>query len=289
MKYAFFPGCSLSATARSYGLSSGEVTKLLGIELEELKNWNCCGTSVFPTIDERSALTMSGRNLALAEKAKHEQMITPCPGCLHSLQHADHELSTRPEEREAVQETLQQQGLEYTGAIRLRHLLDVLLQDVGLDAIKSKVMQPLKGLTVACYYGCLLTRPPKLSGAPEPENPTGMERIMIALGAETVDWSYKTECCGAFFSLPRPDLGVTLTDRILANIRAVGADAVVTACPVCQGNLDKNQVEGEEDLLPIFYITELMGVAFGLSPRSLGLDRHFQDTLPVLRERSLVS
>ena len=289
MKYAFFPGCSLSATALPYGLSTDGIARLLGLDMAELNDWNCCGASVFPTLDEPASLNMAGRNLALAEKTGLKQMVTPCPGCHHALANAGHELAERPERRRDLDEMLAEEGLTYSGDVEVRHLLDVLLNDVGLDAIKARVTQPLNGLKVACYYGCLLTRPPDITGSVEPENPLGMERLMTALGAEPFDWSYKTECCGAFFSLPRPDLGVTLTERVLANAREVGAEVVVTGCPVCQGNLDKNQGNDDDEVLPVLYFTELLGVACGLAPKALGLGRHFQDPVPALRRRSLVS
>ena len=289
MKYAFFPGCSLSATALAYRMSSVEVARLLDLDMPELDDWNCCGTSVFPTLDEPSSLSLSGRNLALAEKSGSEHLVTPCPGCLLALRKARHTMATDPERRREVEDTLSEAGLTYSGEVGVRHLLDVLLEDVGLDAIKAGVTQPLNGLKVVCYYGCLLTRPPDISGAPNPENPVGMERLVAALGAEPLDWSYKTECCGAFFTLPKPELGTMLTNRILVNARAVGAEAVVAACPLCQGNLDANQENDEEEPLPIVYFTELMGLAFGLAPGALGLSKHFQDPVPALRRRSLAT
>ena len=288
MKYAFFPGCSLTATARPYGMSTAEVARLLDLDLAELDDWNCCGASVFATLDEASSLSLPGRNLALAERSGNKQMVTPCPGCLHALQKANLDLTNHPEQTQQLQQALGEAGLTYSGGIAVRHLLDVLVDAGGLDEIKARVKKPLNGLKIACYYGCLLTRPPDIAGAPEPENPMSIDRLMAALGAETLDWSYKTECCGAFFSLPRPELGLKLTDRILVNAREVGAEMVVTACPVCQGNLDKNQ-DGEEEPLPILYFTELLGMACGLDPKALGLDRHFQDPMPTLRRRSLVA
>ena len=282
MKYAFFPGCALASTARPYGMSTKEVTRVLGMNMPELADWNCCGASVFQSLDELSYLSLSGRNLALAEKNGAHDMVTPCSGCFSALGKASDNLARYPDQRELVDEALSEAGLTYSGDVRVRHLLDVLVGDVGLDAVRAKVTQPLTGLRVVCYYGCLLTRPPAVTGADHPENPVTMDRLVEALGAETLDWSHKTECCGASFSLARPELVTKLTSRILDSAREVGAEMVVTACPLCQTNLDMNREEGSGVPLPIVYFTQLMGQAFGLSSETLGLDKHFSDPVPAL-------
>jgi heterodisulfide reductase subunit B len=185
-------------------------------------------------------------------------------------------------------------GLSYQGNVRVRHLLDVMVNDVGLDAIKAKVTQPLTTLKVSCYYGCLLARPPAITGEAHPEYPVTMDRLMAALGAEPLDWYYKTQCCGASFALTRPDLATKLSGAILDNARDVGAQVVVAACPLCQANLDMYQGDHaasghQREPIPVLYFTELMGVAFGLSPRALGLHKHFRDPAPALRSHSLVT
>jgi len=289
MKYAFFPGCSLAATGRAYGMSCLEVARILDLDLPELDDWNCCGTSVFQIVDELSSLTLGGRNLALAEKTGSEDIVTPCSGCFYTLQKANHTLADLLERKREVNERLGEAGLSYGGGVRVRHLLDVVVNDVGLDEIKSRVTRPLTGLKVVCYYGCLLTRPPAVSGAANPEYPLDMDRLAAALGAEVLNWSYKTDCCGAFSTLPNREQGLKLTDRILSNARQTGAEMVVAACALCQGNLDMYQGDGEQEPLPVVYFTQLMGLAFGLTPEAVGLDKHFRDPAPALRHRNLVT
>jgi len=288
MKYAFFPGCSLSATGRPYGMALHQVARILDLDLPELEDWNCCGTSVLQTVDEQSFLAFGGRNLALAEKAGSEDIVTPCSGCFYTLSKANHALATVPESKRDVDETLSEAGLRYDGGVRVRHLLDVVVDDVGLDDVRARVTRSLSGLKAVCYYGCLLTRPPAISGATDAEYPMAMDRLIRALGAEALDWSYKTECCGAFFTLPNRDLGVSLTGKILRDARAVGADLVVAACALCQGNLDMYQGDADQPM-PIVYFAQLMGLALGLEPDSLGLNRHFRDPLPALRRLSLAT
>ncbi|MFH1560760.1 MAG: CoB--CoM heterodisulfide reductase iron-sulfur subunit B family protein [Chloroflexota bacterium] len=294
MRYAFFPGCSLSSSGRPYGMSTQEVTRVLGMEMLELEDWNCCGATCFQTLDDVSYLSLNGRNLALTERGGSQELVTPCSGCFEALEKANQLLAQDSPLRTQVDAALGEVGLSYRGGVRVRHLLDVMVKDVGLDAIKEKVTQPLTGLKLACYYGCLLVRPPAVAGDAHPEYPVDMDRLVSVLGAEPLDWSYKTDCCGASFALARPDLVTRLTTRILENAREVGADLVVAACPLCQANLDAYQgghaVNGSHpEPLPIVYFTELMGLAFGLSPAALGLSKHFQDPTPVLRRHSLVS
>ncbi|MBF8266627.1 MAG: CoB--CoM heterodisulfide reductase [Dehalococcoidia bacterium] len=294
MSYAFYPGCALSASALPYGMSFREVARALGMDIPELEDWNCCGATCFQTLDEVSAISLSGRNLALTERSGSQELVTPCSGCFAALEKANQHLAHDSLLRTQAAAALSEAGLSYGGSVRVRHLLDVMVKDVGLDAIKEKVTQPLTGLKVACYYGCLLTRPHAIARDAHPEYPVSMDRLMAVLGAEALDWSYKTQCCGASLALARPDMVTRLTTRILDNAREVGADVVVAACPLCQTNLDAYQGEHavngsqENKTIPIVYFTELMGLAFGLSPRALGFDKHFRDPAPALRSHSLV-
>ena len=285
MSYTFFPGCSLSATALPYAMSSREVARVLGLDMPDLEDWNCCGSTAFQTLDETSFLTLSARNLALAEKVGGDGLVTSCTGCFAALRKARDHLSHDPQLRREVEAALGEAGVSYGGGVEVRHLLDVLVADVGLDAIRAKVTDPLTGLRVVCYYGCLLSRPPATTGASHPENPLEMDRLVSALGAEPLDWSYKTECCGASLSIPRPELVTRLATRILDNARDVGAQALVVACPLCQVNLDAYQDRVGKPPVPIVYFTELMGLAFGLPPKRLGLDKHFRDPVPVVCRR----
>ena len=301
MKYSFFPGCALSATALPYAMSSEETARVLGMDMPELADWNCCGSTCFQTIDDVEYLSLSSRNLALAEGIGSHELVTPCSGCFEALQKANHMMAGEPELRHKVDAALAEAGLRYGGGVNVRHLLDVMVNDVGLDAIGDKVTQPLTDLKVVCYYGCLLTRPTDVARAAHPEYPVAMDKLMAVLGAESLDWSCKTLCCGASFALSRPDIVTRLTGRILENAREVGAEMVVTACPLCQANLDAFQAEhaarhgtngaggDEREPLPVVYFTQLMGLAFGVSPKALGLNKHFRDPEPALLRHSLVS
>ena len=288
MRYGFFPGCSLGATARAYGMSFERIARVLDLDMPELEDWNCCGSTVFQSLGEASSLSLSARNLALAEKSGSKELVTPCAACFAVLRKATEYLAHKPELKGQVDAALRETGLRYGGGVGVRHLLDVLVNDIGLDAVRAKVTHPLAGLKVACYYGCLLTRPPAITGAPHHEYPVTMDRLVTALGAVALDWSYKTECCGAAFAVSRPELVTRLVERIIDDARGVGAEMVVAACPHCQGNLDMYQRDSAEGPLPIVYFTQLMGLAFGASPRDLGLAKHFRDPAPTLRRHSLV-
>ena len=170
MKYAFYPGCALHATARPYAMSTNEIADALDVELPELEDWSCCGATVYQTLDEVSSLSLSGRNLALAEKNGSPDIVTPCAACFGVLRKADHRLTEDPDQRHQVNEALDETGLSYDGGVRVRHLLDVLIEDVGLDKIRSKVTESLDGLKVVCYYGCLMTRPPAVAGTARPRS-----------------------------------------------------------------------------------------------------------------------
>ncbi len=294
MSYAFYPGCALSASALPYGMSAREVTRVLEMDMPELEDWNCCGASCFQALNEVSHVSLSGRNLALAERVGRKDLVTPCSGCFEALERANQHLIEDSLVKRQAEAALSEAGLSYGGSVNVRHLLDVMVKDVGVEAIKERVTQPLTGLKVACYYGCLLTRPPAVARNANPEYPVALDNLMTALGAEPVDWSFKTECCGASYAVARPEVVAKLTTRILDNARAVGADLVVAACPLCQTNLDAYQGEhtpsgGHGETIPIVYFTELMGLAFGLTPAALGMGKHFRDPMPALRSHSLVN
>ncbi len=282
MKYAYYPGCSLGATALPYSMSLQEIARVLDMDMPELEDWNCCGSTVYQALDEASSLTLAGRNLALAEQNGSDDLVTPCAACFAVMGKTSHTLATEPELGSQVGEALGEAGLSYAGKVGVRHLLDVLVNDVGLDAIRAKVTHPLTDLKVVCYYGCLLTRPPAVTGAAHPEYPMLMDRLVEALGAEALDWSSKTDCCGAALAVSRPDLVGKLSGRIMDNAAEVGATMIVAACPLCQTNLDMTREEGDDESMPVVYFTELMGTAFGLTPKDLGLTRHFRDPVPAL-------
>jgi heterodisulfide reductase subunit B len=226
------------------------------------------------------------RNLAMAEAAGDDEVTLPCAACYSHFRAAAHHMETEPALKAKIEHKL---GYHFDGSIRIKNVLDTFTERVGLDEIERHVTRPLRGLKVVCYYGCLLTRPPRVTKAGDVENPTAMDRMMRRLGMETLDWSYKTECCGASLMITQTDRVLGLTERILANAKAVGADAVVVACSSCHLNLDMRQQDiaerlGKQYNIPVIYFTQLMGLAFGLSPKELGLSKHFTKVDGLLRQ-----
>jgi heterodisulfide reductase subunit B len=271
---AYYPGCALHASAREYDASTRAVAEAMGIRLREIDGWRCCGATAAHQTSPVLAVDLPMANLAMAAKSGYETVTAPCVACFSRLRAAQVEAGGRA-----------------PLGLRVQHLLHTFL-DGGLQVVRSRVTRPLRGLRVACYYGCLLTRPPAVTGAPHPENPTEMERLVEALGADPVAWSYKTECCGAGHAIVRPSVVVELTGRLLRNAQAAGAEALAVACPLCHHNLDARQEEAARaagtSLMPVFFFTQLMAVAFGLGEPALGLNRLMVDPRPLLRLRGLL-
>jgi len=275
MKYVYFPGCTQTATANPYQASIDAVVKALGLEFQELEDWNCCGATAALNVDVTLSLVLSGRNLAHAQK-QGGNLVTPCSGCYAVLRKTNDYFHEFPDVREKVQETLAAGNLNYDGSVKVRHLLDVLINDVGLEAIGKAVTHPLKGIKVASYYGCQLTRP--AGGFDDPEVPETLDNLVKALGAEPVPFPMAAQCCGAMLAATHPELAYGLIRRIFASAHAGGAQCIITACPLCQNNLeffqgDVNAMFGTNFKTPIVYFTQLMGLAMGISPHELGLDR----------------
>jgi heterodisulfide reductase subunit B len=283
MKYAYFPGCSLKGLGRAYEESLLPVMERLGVELVELDDWNCCGATAYMSIDEKQACVLAARNLALAEKTGPHDLITPCSACYLVLNKMKHYLKDSPEMRTVVQRALDGAGLAYGGNTPVRHPLDILVNDVGLDVIKEKVVRPLTGLKVAPYYGCQVVRP--YATFDDAWNPTTMDRLLATLGAEVVPYPLKTKCCGASLTGTLPKVGLRLTYILLREAARRGADVIATICPLCQFNLDAyhDQVERRWGPVPVptVYITQLMGLAFGLPAEQLGLNRNFVRMKPL--------
>lgn len=274
MKYAYYPGCSLHATAKEYEMSTQAVCRALGIQLLEIPDWSCCGASSAHSLNHDLGIGLSLRNLAKAEEMGLD-VVTPCAACFSRLKAADAAVKKDPELGKSMAEKT---GFHYRGTIEVLSLLEA-VDRLGAEPIQALVKRELSGLKAACYYGCLLVRPPDVVKFDDPEHPKSMDNIVTILGAEAVNWPYKTECCGASLSLSKSDLVVKLTHDILSMAKRSGANCIVAACPLCQGNLDlrQSQVEGvygEKFGLPVFYFTQLMGLAFGLPENSLGLNKH---------------
>jgi heterodisulfide reductase subunit B2 len=277
----YFPGCSLHGTAREYDESFRGVTKLLDITLHELDDWTCCGSTSAHSTDEALAVALPVRNLRIAERYDRE-MIVPCVACYSRFKAAEAGAKEHPEYLETP----------YEGKVAVRYALDFFCEPNRSGELKAKVVKPLAGLKVACYYGCLAVRPPELTGVARYENPVHMDRLMELLGAETVDWSYKTDCCGASLTMTRTDIVVELTGRIIAMAREAGADCIVTGCSMCHANLDTRQTgsSGRDggDPLPVFYFTELMGLAMGHPEVKAWLSRHVTDPKKLLTKKGLL-
>lgn len=282
MRYAYYPGCSLGAAAREYDSSLRAVCQRLEIELAEVEDWNCCGATPATTLDPLLSLALAARDLATVER-QGLAMMTPCPGCYKNLRKASLTLAEDEELRRRVNETLGEAKLQRSPQVR--HPLDIVVNDVGLDNIP--VEKPLRGLKVACYYGCAITRP--RGGFDSPENPQSMDRLMEALGAEAMPFLYKTKCCGGAVFLPREELALELTAKILAKAKASGANCVAVGCPLCHLLLDMYQprVEAHAGMtfnLPILYFSQLMGLAMGVDEKELGLERLAVSPASLLRE-----
>ena len=275
MKYSYFPGCSLKGLGRAYEESLLPVLKCLGIEVQELPDWNCCGATAYMSVDEARACVLTARNLAIAEKQGRHPLMAPCSACYLALNKTEHYFEDYPEMKAQIDKALGAVGLSYGGGLAVRHPLDILLNDVGLEAIKARVTRPLTGLRVAPYYGCQIVRP--YSTFDDQFNPTAMDRLFEALGAECVTYPLKTKCCGGSLTGTVPKAGMRLVYILMKEARKRGADCLATVCPLCQFNLDAyhNQVTSTYGLgcIPTVYFSQLMGLAFGLSEKELGLHR----------------
>ena len=282
-RIAYFPGCSLHSTAVEFDRSARAVCQRLDLDLVEPPGWTCCGSSPAHKVDALLAATLPIRNLSLIEQSGLDEVTLPCAACFSRFKTAVHEIEHNPAMRAEVDAAV---GYNYRGSVAVRSLLDVVVNRVGLDAVAGRVAAPLAGLKVVSYYGCLLTRPPEVTGSADAEYPMQMDRLMTALGAESLDWSYKTSCCGASLSVTNTEIALHLSRRILEEARAVGAHAVAVACPLCHANLDGRQHQmGLEKPIPILYFTQLMALAFGLEPEAAALDKNMVDPRPTLQAR----
>ncbi|MFA7077729.1 MAG: CoB--CoM heterodisulfide reductase iron-sulfur subunit B family protein [Syntrophomonas sp.] len=277
MKYAYYPGCSANGSGIEYGLSMERTAKILGFELQELEDWNCCGATSGHNTDQLLSLALPARNLAIAEKTGLKEMIAPCAACYSRHRNAEHVVKHDPEMKKKIEQVLE---MELEGSTETLSILDVLVNKIGTEAIAAQVKKPLTTMKAASYYGCLLVRPVEHTGFDDPEDPQTMDQIMKALGADAVEWSHKTECCGAALVTSRPDVGTRMLYRVLKDAKESGAECLVTACPLCMLNLDMRQAAVEKEYkekfnLPIYYVTELLAIACGDEPKTVGLEKHF--------------
>lgn len=287
MKLSYYPGCSLNSTAREFAASTEAVFKTLGVELLELTNWCCCGATSGHSLSNYLSHALPLYNLTMAEASGNEELLVPCAACFNSLKSVQAFLA---ENSSAAQElkhkTEAALGQGYRGKIRIRHVVDM-LADSSIQALLVKhLKKDLAHIPIAAYYGCLLTRPPRITDLESnPEQPQLMEQILSAIGAKPLAWTHKNECCGASLAIPQPHLVEDLVGKIIAAARYAGAAAIVTACPLCQTNLDGRQQGGERSL-PVLYITEMVGLALGLNVNPW-FKKHLVDPWPVLQLQNL--
>jgi heterodisulfide reductase subunit B len=284
-KYAYYPGCSLHSTGSEYDISFRAVCDKIGLEIEEIKGWICCGTSPAHSSSKLLSLALPFENLCLADEMGMTEVVAPCASCFARLRTAAFEASEDPELAGQISEALNKPLPE---SMNILSPLEIFNGRKGLGAAVTK---DLSGLKVACYYGCLLTRPSKIMQFDECEYPMAMDELLGSMGITTLDWSYKTECCGGALAMTRTDVVLKLTHDILEEARAVGANAIAVACPLCHVNLDTRQEEVEQEYgveygLPIFYFTQLMGLAMGIPSDKLGLQKHFVGTDELLSDVS---
>jgi heterodisulfide reductase subunit B len=285
MTIAYYPGCSLHGTSREFEESFLAVADRLRIRMFELDDWNCCGASSAHPVNRELGVALPARNLALAAEQGADEVVAPCAACFNRLASAQHQLAT---DRDLAGRMPEITGRPLPEGVAVRNVLDVLAaQAAMIEELAAAVVDPpaMKKLKVAAYYGCLLVRPPEATGFDDPEQPSTMEKIIAAAGATPVRWNMAVECCGGAFSVSRTSSVVRLGRRIIADARAHGAEAIAVACPLCHSNLDLRQaamMQRGEAPLPVLFITQLVGLALGLTEGELGIRRHFVDAEPLL-------
>jgi len=274
MRFAYFPGCSLSSSGYDFNLSFKYVARALGIDLVEVKDWVCCGASSAHATSHLLSIALPVLNLSHAEEDGFTKLIAPCLACLSRFKAANVELEHDASLREKIHQIF---NYKYQGKVKVYHPLEVFLE-IGLDKIQERVRKKLTGLKIACYYGCVLTRPPQIAQFDNVEDPQSMDSMVRVLGATPIEWSFKTECCGVSMTLTRSDIVLKLSNDILREAKDAGANAIAVCCPLCQANLDGRQRQIEKVYktrygIPIIYITQLMGLAFGALPIEVGIQK----------------
>ena len=289
MKVSYYPGCSLHGTADEYDESTQMVCEELGIELEEVADWNCCGATSAHCTNDKLSVALAARNLALAEKAESKTLVVPCSACFQRVKAAESRI--REDEAFGV-EMASLIEMPYTGSLEVLQIIQLLARPEMIEKIREKVKRPLEGLKTVCYYGCLTVRPPKITGVEDYEDPVFMDVLMEATGADNRFWSYKTECCSAGLAMARSDVTKRLSGTLLKMADEAGAECVVVSCPMCHANLDMRQKalvdEGRiPSKIPILYVTELLAVAMGVEKVKKLWSKHLVDPRPLLSSKGL--
>ncbi len=291
MQIAYYPGCSLHASSELYDIQCRKVFGKLGVDLKELEDWNCCGATSAGKTDDFLAVALPARNLGIADASGLSDLLIPCSSCYNRTMFSQKKLSEDPGLKDKINAELSK---KVEGKIRISSILELLVSKANSGELAEKSTKKLEGLKPACYYGCLLTRfPCDIKISDNVENPQDMETVCKSLGAVPVDWSYKTDCCGASAAINDADTSLLLMSQIIKDALARGADCFVATCPMCQFNLDMYQEQVSERFeirkkLPVFFITELIGIAMGFTPGELQIDRHFVDSFGLLKELKLI-
>jgi len=288
MKYAWYPGCSAEGSASAYDVTSRKVATALGLEFEEIRDWNCCGATEYFSIEHLPAYALVARNLALIDPEETPQVVAPCSACYVNLKKVDQNMGKYKQLNADVNEALAAGNLSYTpGTVKARHLLDVVCNDVGCDAVVSKVVKPLTGLTLVPYYGCYIGRPE--GSFDDVENPQTLDRLLEGLGAIVPDYSLKSSCCGGHMPQISTDVAFGILRRLLDLADRLGADAMVVPCPMCQLNLDAyqsyvNNKFNTQYRIPIVYFTQMIGLALGMDPATLKFEEGVVPAKPMLEK-----
>lgn len=290
MKVSYYPGCSLEETAQAYDVSARKVCKNLGIDLEEIPKWSCCGSSPALKMDRLLSTSLSAHNLAQAQRQQLSKVVIPCPFCFRRLLSAKQEVQEDEQVKTRVEDSI---VAELSDDLSVFSLLGFLRYSVGLEAIGANVKKPLKNLKLLPYYGCYLVKPTTVTGFDNPENPMSMDQILESLGAKVLQWDFKTECCGASLTVSKPKTVCELGGRLIREATWRGADALVVACQLCQANLDTRQaymgrMDKKKYAMPVLYFTQVMGLAFGLPDKNLGLKRHIVNPKNMLLSKDLL-
>ena len=289
MKLAFYPGCSLESSAKEYKESTLLVARLMGLDMKEIPGWICCGATAAHMSNEMLAVALPAYDLLEAKRMGVDAVVASCAACYSRMRSANHELRRDPALVDRVEEVL---GERYEGDMEVKHFIEVVSEVAVREDLKARVEAPLEGVKIASYYGCLLVRPAEVTGFDDREDPRMLDRLVEMVGAEPVEWRYKVECCGASLAFSRPDVSDKMSGDILQDAKDAGADLVMVACPLCHSNLDLRQCDIEKRIgadleIPILYFTQVLGLALGVSARSLGIHKHMIDPRPVLKKRGL--
>jgi heterodisulfide reductase subunit B len=284
MKVAYYPGCSLEGSAIDYAESIQGICHALNVDLEEVPQWTCCGATAAHSIDHRASIELAGRNLNLAARMPHTDMLVPCPMCFNRLKTASCALQGDQQSRYQIKLP--------ASVPKITDLANFFATEKMLEMTAHRIQKRLEGLRVVCYYGCMANRPPEITEASDFEDPQAMDRIIANLGGTTIDWPFKTDCCGATQVLSRQDIVTKLVGKLFDMAQRVGAQAVVVSCQMCQANLDMFQArvgsnQDKPSALPVYYFSELIGLALELKGVRKSLSRHITDPLPLLQELGL--